>query len=146
MRRGFTIVELIVSFGVIAILIGTGVSISQQAQRRQAVIQTAEGLSAAMKTARENALAGKKDTIACGAALLDGWRVVVLANGYRLEGVCGSAFFSKTKNYTGGIINSPTPTVLFKPLALGASPATIITVSGSGVSQAVQVTASGEVK
>ncbi|KKU68342.1 MAG: hypothetical protein UX92_C0021G0004 [Candidatus Amesbacteria bacterium GW2011_GWA1_47_20] len=145
MRRGFTIVELIVGFGVIAILIGTGMSISQQAQRRQAVIQAAEGLSTTMKIARENALAGKKDTIAC-AAPLDGWQVRVQSNGYVLEGVCGGTkFFDKTTTYAMGITNSPTPTVLFNPLALGATAATI-TVSGSGTTQTVTVSGSGEVQ
>lgn len=146
MRRGFTIVELIVSFGVMAILIGVGMSISQQSQRRQAVIAAAEGLSSTMKTARENALAGKKDTVTCGVNLLDGWQVKVQAGGYVLEGVCGVTFFSKTTTYATGITNSPTVTVLFKPLALGAAPATTITISGSGVVQTVEVTGSGEVR
>ncbi len=138
-------VELLVVFALISILTGAGIGISQQAGRRQAVIQAAEGLATAMKTARANALAGKKDTATCGSNFLDGWRVVVLANGYTLEGVCGTVFFSKTTNYPSTVTNSPTPTVLFKPLGLGATPATI-GVSGSGTTQTVIVTASGEVK
>ncbi len=138
-------VELLVVFALISILTGMGVGISQRAGRRQAVVQAAENLAGALKTARANALAGKKDTVACGANPLDGWRVRVLANGYTLEGVCGAAFFSKTTTYPRTVTNSPIPTVLFKPLGLGATPATII-VSGSGVTQTVQVTGSGEVK
>lgn len=138
-------VELLVVFALISILTGAGIGISQQAGRRQQVIQAAENLATAMKTARANALAGKKDTVACGANILDGWRVVVLANGYTLEGVCGAAFFSKTTTYPIAITNSPTPVVLFKPLGLGAG-AAAITVAGSGETRVVTVSSSGEVK
>ena len=146
MIRAFTMVELLVVFALISILAGAGVGVSQQAGRRQRVLAAAENLAGALKTARANALAGKKDTATCGSNFLDGWRVAVLTNGYTLEGVCGAVFFSKTTTYPMAVTNSPTPTVLFKPLGLGATPATTITVSGSGVTQTVQVTGSGEVK
>ena len=68
MRRGFTLIEILVAVGLLVLMVGMGSVSFQQANKRQQVDQTTERLRQAFRQAKSNALAGKKDCLACGAA------------------------------------------------------------------------------
>src|SRR3989344_337650 len=99
MRRGFTLIEILVAVGLLVLMVGMGSVSFQQANKRQQVDQTTERLRQAFRQAKSNALAGKKDCLACGAAALstppyacgtgdaplEGWRVAVTATTYVVE-------------------------------------------------------------
>lgn len=115
--RGFTLVELLVTMSLLLILTGAGAFISKEAIKKQHVEQSAEKLITALKQARNNAQAGKKNAAACGTDPLDGWEVEVTSNGYKIRVKCGVALDEREERYSATqVVNSSTPTVMFQPL------------------------------
>lgn len=151
---GFTLIELIVAVSIIGILFSIGVAKYGEFNRSQIVEQAALDLKNNLRLAQNRAFIGEKDSspTACGTTkYLDGWYVSFDSGSYDIYGRCGedTTFFSTTiplssKKVT---ISSPLPpTIRFKPLGNGVENAGTITLSGSGGSRTVTVTATGEIR
>lgn len=155
MRRGFTLIEILVAISLLVILGGAGLVGYRQAARRQAVDGAAEKVVGALRQAQANAASGVKDTVACGSRQLTGWRVTFAANSYTIEGVCGAVTFgSKSEGYSREVVGigvTPLPSanpMLFKVLNQGTNipVSTNVTVAGYGLTKVITVTASGDIK
>ena len=134
MRRGFTLIEVIIAIGVMLILLTAAASNLQNANRRQSLDQVAENVRQTFLQAKSYAQAGKKDCAFCAGVAqpyscgtsptelpLDGWRVTVNTNDYVMEGVCGGvAFSTRTVQLPVGIVASTgaVSSVRFLPIGL----------------------------
>ena len=100
MGSGFTLVELMLVMGLVAILSGFGISAAVKYSRAQNVDVSARNFANTLQTAKSRAFAGVRPT-GCSGVLLD-WRVNIAAD-YK--------HYSLSGNCSGGIINSPTVTL-----------------------------------
>lgn len=115
-------IELLVVMSLMVLLSGAGLFMSMKNNQKQVVDQAAEKLRSVILQARSNSLSGINQ---CGTDIFLGWRVVVVSNGYTVEGVCeNSEFSSKTETYPSSISFSPA-TILFGPQGVGTEPITI---------------------
>ena len=88
--RGFTLVEIIFSITVIAILSVIGIAGFAQYGRVQSLNTSALELIAMMNTAKSRALSQKKPA-SCASAPLEGYQVVLTSSReYKLESKCGA--------------------------------------------------------
>lgn len=117
MRRAFTLIEMMVTLALVAVVFSFTISSFRTANRQQQVEANAEKFRQALRTARANVQAGKKNCQACGASAAstpayacgtgDGpllyWRVVVntgvtpptyTVNGYCVNPTSGVISFS----------------------------------------------------
>ncbi|TSC87467.1 MAG: coagulation factor 5/8 type domain-containing protein [Microgenomates group bacterium Gr01-1014_16] len=164
MKKGFTLIEILIGLGVMLILLTAASSGLSNANKRQTLDQVTENVRQAFFQARTNAQAGKKDCTACGAtgacgtgdAPLDGWRVTIVdPDTYRVEGVCGANTAFSTRNYdlpSGITMVGSKTSVTFKPVGLGTDlgPGEVMTVavyrtSGDTGTKSFQVNPAGEV-
>ncbi len=74
MKKAFTLIEILISLALTAVLVGMGASISYKSTQRQQVDQAGLNVQSVLETARANALNGKK--LNClSPAKLGGWGV-----------------------------------------------------------------------
>jgi len=163
MKKGFTLVELLVALGVVAIVAGVGLTNLRGRNRDERVVESAEKLKQAFLQAKSQAQSGKKDCGACGAVSgvcgsgdvpLLGWRVSLWGTtppSYSILGICGAITF-----YTAGPISLSDgvavgtvggTSVLFTPRGLGTdlTGAVAVTVSATGISRSFSIQANGEI-
>jgi len=161
MKKGFTLLEILVVLGVIAIVAGVGLANLRNRNSDERVVESAEKLKQAFLQAKSQAQSGKKDCRLCGAVSgvcgtgdvpLLGWRVSLWpAPSYSILGLCGIITFS-----TLGPINLPIgvgvsttggSSVLFYPGGLGTdllNPMQI-TVSATGITRIFTIEKNGEI-
>lgn len=163
-KFGFTIIELLVSMSIIGIVFGVGVAAYTRFNRQQILFQAAQDLKSNLRLAQDKALAGEKDCSPskCGGSdgicgtgdanerKLDGWYISFTENGYQIYGRCeGQTFGPPAIDLTKRsiTIDSPPPKpIRFKPLGQGVEEATTITLSGTGGTEKVTVTETGEIR
>jgi prepilin-type N-terminal cleavage/methylation domain-containing protein len=168
-RKGFTLVEILVSVSVIGLLLGLGLAQYSRFNRRQIVEQAARNLIQSLRLAQNKALSGEKDCSSgvcggnddvCGNDATDPndneltrWCVSFNANGYQIFGDCEGNYF-RTKNYNlpEKVTFQPIPGDLcFLPVGQGvtfAGPGSslAINLSGYDLTKTVTVYQSGEIK
>lgn len=136
---GFTLIEIIVVFSVIAILSTAGIASFVTYSRSQTVEVAAQDIVAMLNTAKSRALSQVKPVASpCGEAgeggVLQGYRVSISANNYRLSAVCGgNDYFIPNENKpipTSISITAGTGTYTFRVLTGGVIEAG---VSGTAV-------------
>jgi prepilin-type N-terminal cleavage/methylation domain-containing protein len=94
-QKGFTLIELVVSVGLMALLVGGSIAGYNRFNERQGVIQAGKEFVSVLRLAQKRASVGDKPDVAgCnGGEKLDGYRVQASQNdsAYTLSPVCGGA-------------------------------------------------------
>lgn len=142
MKRGFTLIEVLVAVGIMMVLTVGGVLNMKAFNDRQQVAAAAGKLESGLKQARANALAGEKTSGCVG--VLDGWRVVTAGSGYTLEESCGGVNVDPVVESLGVTVTGAD--ILYKPLGQGAVISTgTIQVAKGLVIKTIAVGTNGEV-
>jgi prepilin-type N-terminal cleavage/methylation domain-containing protein len=139
MKRGFTLIEMMVALGLVMVIVGLAVPSFLRNNRVQKVTALRDKLKMTYIQARDNALSGKNE---CGNLAFQGWRVVKNnSQVVRVEGVCSqtnttypdetSTFPATPLQYTvptgltvtiTNLTNGPTKGVLFRSGGQGIYP------------------------
>ena len=152
MRKGFTLVEVLVSLTVIGLLFGFGFANFRDFSRRQAVASTGRMVIADLRLAQSKALSGEKPSSCTGN--LSTYNFVISTDSYWIDAVCsGASVTTKTQPLPSGIsMTSTQNTISFKVLGQGtnitAGGSVVITLTQAGTNNtsSVTVTSGGEVK
>ena len=132
--KGFSLVEMMVALGLVAIMSGIGLASTLRSNEQKKITESAEMARQFFMQAKSMAQAGKKDCAICGATggvcgrgdtPLAGWRTIITSASpvtLVVRGECGaSTFFSSTKTFPNRIILNATRNVLFLPLNKGTN-------------------------
>ena len=121
MRKGFSMVEMIVVFMILGILATSGITVTQRSGRRQSVQSAAEQIRGALRQAQAQALTGRK--VNC-VNPLDSWNVNFTATGYSIDEECGGVSAGRAVKLPVGAqittLPSPNP-IKFKVLGQGTN-------------------------
>jgi prepilin-type N-terminal cleavage/methylation domain-containing protein len=168
---GFTIIELLVTISIIAILFGLGAAKYNEFNRRQIIAQAANELKSNLILAQDKALSGEKDcrVSKCGGndgvcgtndaneRSLEGWFVRIPSppnnTYYEIYGQCGGITFPDVPkrvdlSQRGLLITSSlSAPIHFYPLGLGVEEEAVITLShpGYGLTEELRVNKAGEI-
>lgn len=172
MKKGFSLIELIATMGVIAIVAGFGMRSSMRGTEQKKISEAAETLRQQYMQTKSMALSGRKDCAACGSSdgvcgngdtPLLGWRITINTGAdpvvYEIHGECGdiaspTTFFSsgtKTLPTSIGVaITNAGSNVLFYPLSGGVNMVSDALISVSSdvtglTSRSFTVTRRGEI-
>lgn len=155
-KKGYTLIEILVALTIVGLIFGIGYVNFRDFSRRQALTGTARSVMGDLRLAQEQALAGKKPTLAaCNSPnLLNGYDFRVTgSSSYQLEANCsGGSVVTKSVTLPPGITSStPSPNpITFKILGQGTNltaEATItLTQTGSSNTRIVTVSPGGEIK
>ncbi|MEK7061248.1 MAG: prepilin-type N-terminal cleavage/methylation domain-containing protein [Patescibacteria group bacterium] len=157
MRKGFTLIEVLISLTIIGLLFGFGFANFRDYSRRQQLLSVARNLKGQIRLVQSKASAGEKpDDIKCnGTNTLSSYSFqIVSTTSYRTVANCmGGNVTIKTENLPDGISMSPTSGIIsFKVLGqgtnitAGGSFVITLTQTGTGSTSLVTVTAGGEIK
>lgn len=150
-KSGFTLIEILVTIAISALLVTFGLASYIKFNQRQIVDQAARQIFSDLRLAQNKALSGEKaPSYGCGANPLRGWSVKFNTSGYEIYGECGAVSFNN-KTYT--LSNSlnvtaplePNNVLTFKPLAGGVINPKIICLAGLNSIYKLEVTSSGEI-
>lgn len=93
MKKGFTLVELVVVTAIIIGISGFGTANYLSFNEKQTIEQAAKTVKNNLRLIQQKAIAGEKDTGVCGPQVLAGWCLSPdgsgQANAYKLYGTCG---------------------------------------------------------
>jgi len=148
MKKGFTLVEMLVSLGLVAMLAGIGFASTLRSNAQKEVTESAEMIRQSFMQAKSMAQAGKKDCTVCGATggvcgngdtPLVGWRTTIVAGTpvtMEIHGECGTVipytqfFASGSKSFPSRVTLTLTGSgnVVFYPLNKGTNLGSTTTV------------------
>jgi prepilin-type N-terminal cleavage/methylation domain-containing protein len=144
-RQGFTIIEMLIAFSIIAILVTLGTSAYSKMNDRQVLISSGQTLESAIRDAQSRAYTGE---LVCGAGgctcsdtsqALSGWLVDLRT--MQIRGICTTTtqtFSPRSLAFPSGIQISPYPGsptgYLFRNQPVGVSTGGTICISKSGLS------------
>lgn len=149
MKRGFTLIEILVTLALITLLISVGTVVSLNNLQRNLVTETGSDLRNMMTTARDYALAGRK--ISCSSTL-KGWQVDINTSTKQavLSEVCDSVVPFITKNFSSSltITLSGSSSILFSTVTGGTNlgNTATITISNSLTNTVVTVSPGGTIQ
>lgn len=155
--RGFTLIELIVVFTVIAILSTIGVASLASYSQAQTLQQSSNDLITTLNTARASAISQVKPS-QCLSSTLDGYSVSInlAGNSYTLNVICSGATIPLTtaKKLSSGISFNPatgtppttTTNVFFSLLTSGVTGSGNIVLSGYGRTRTITVSSIGGIQ
>ena len=152
--QGYTLVEIMVSLTIIAIIFGTGYAAFREFSRRQVISSVIRELVGNLRLAQSQALAGKKpSTLACqDPNRLQGYGFrVTSANSYRIEAACsgGDEIVKEVTVPSEVDIVAPAQNpIIFKVLGEGTnlSNDTSIVISAYDTSRSLVVTVGGTIE
>lgn len=148
MRKGFSIVEMIVVFMILGILATSGITVTQRSGRRQSVNSAAEQIRGALRQAQAQALAGRK--VNC-VDLLESWNVNFTATGYSIDEQCQGVKAGSTTTLPVGAkittLPSPNP-VKFKVLGQGTNitGSTTLKITNQEETASIIISSTGEIQ
>lgn len=157
-KKGFTLIELIVVFSVIAIISTIGVAAFVGYSRTQALNQASIDLSTYLSTAKSRASSQIKPSAQCNdTTILDGYSVSVniIANTYSLNVVCSGATFALTTvklpngiTFNSGSATPPTTTtgVFFAILNSSVTGTGNIVLTGYGQTKTITIDSLGVIQ
>lgn len=120
MRRGFTIIEILVGLSITALLFAGGYAAYRDFAQRQVLVQASQNLSANLSLARQRALSGERPASCAGSESLLGYRVVISESQYVTSAQCGTRFVVvDTISFTEGVTAQNSSTVFYKVLGEG---------------------------
>ena len=139
MKQGFTLIEMLVSMGIVMIIFSAGIASYKNATRNQALDSDVSLIIQTLNIAKTNVNSGKK--INC-ASSLEAWQISFSQSSFDLQELCGSAFTTNTYKLSSNNIITANPAIIkFYALGQGATTGTInicsktITISSTGVIQ-----------
>jgi prepilin-type N-terminal cleavage/methylation domain-containing protein len=147
-NEGFTLIEILVVFFIIAILTVLGIAAYNSYNSSQTVQSAASDVATMLNTAKSRSLTQVIPS-SCGSNSVTGYQVDITLNTqqYTLSAICGSKQVITTNNLPPNVTfaNSSTPTVFFN-IATGTitSTATIL-ITGFGKTKTVTVSQTGDV-
>jgi prepilin-type N-terminal cleavage/methylation domain-containing protein len=142
--KGFSLVELLLTLGIISTLFGLGYANYRGYQRKQAVMAVARQIEGDIRLAQEYASQGKKPS---GCTLLDGYLFQINttpANTYDILADCPTNVVVKNDVGVSGMTITPTGSIQFKVLGEGTNLASdrVITVTSPNTGIVVAITVS----
>lgn len=155
---GYTLIEILVSITIIALLFIFGYASFREFSRRQAINSAVRVVRGDLRLAQQQALAGNKPADPkCNAPnLLDGYYFRAASTSYTIEAACsgvsGGPVTTKSVSLSSDIsMTAPSPNpILFKVLGQGtniSSTATVVlTQAGTNNTQTITITSGGEIK
>ncbi|OGM33068.1 hypothetical protein A2803_03040 [Candidatus Woesebacteria bacterium RIFCSPHIGHO2_01_FULL_44_21] len=161
MRRGFTLIEVLIVIVILGIIMAVGSVQFREFERRQAVVAAKRQVLADVRAAQADAASGRKPAGCTGTLMGYGFEVTGTASpaSYRTfarcsQGVGTADYNTKTTELTERItITLPAVNpVIFKPIAegtnLAASSSVIINISslGTATTESLEIRASGEIR
>lgn len=156
-KLGFTLIEMIITMAVMAIMISAGVAAYNTFNRRQTLSQAVETLRNDMRMAQNKAISGEKPAGFCvGPLQLNGYRIVFDAaptpDQYRIEAVCSNLASTavKTISLPNSVSISAGPEIYFRVgtqgVEMAASDASrTVTLAGFGLARSITVTRQGQI-
>ena len=149
--KGFTLVELLVVVGLIAILSGGTIAGYTKFSDKQKVVAEAQKLKVNLRKAQAKMLSGVRPSGCKG--MLIGYRIEFNSTNYTIGADCqtNGIQYIETISLSSGITLSESfsggNAITFKPLTQGASENGVITFTNSatGDSAAIQVVTSGDI-
>jgi prepilin-type N-terminal cleavage/methylation domain-containing protein len=147
--RGFTLIEVVVSIGIILVVVGTVIANYNGFNNTQTLKQAALTLKNDLRFAQNKALSGEKPTSNC--TTLSGYRVTFSGANYSIQAFCtpeGLAGAESTISLPNGISFTSAPTfVLYRVISQGTSltAETPVTLSGSGRTYTLSLSPGGDV-
>lgn len=149
---GFTIIEIIVVFAVVAVLSTIGVASFVTYNRIQALQTAASDFSSTLNLARSRSLSQAKPP-ECASQVLNGYRVNISlsSNSYTLEAICaGFSYRIHTKSLPQNVTfqsSQTTSTSFFFPVIVsGVTGDGVVTFSSFGQSKTVTVDRTGGIR
>lgn len=149
MRKGYTLIEVLISLTIIGLLFGFGFANFRDFSRKQSLVSAARSLNGELRQVQSKASAGEKPS---GCTTLSSYSFQISATSYQTAAVCSNGSFPvKTENLTSGITLAATGDnpIYFKVLGQGITGAgTVITLTQTETANTttVTVTQGGEIK
>lgn len=152
---GYSLIEVLVSISIMAILVGLGYTNLRGYQQKKQLDNAVDIIKADLTLARESALAGKKPTNAsCNTRTLEGYRFIKTASAkYELSVGCvdgTGSYWTKVKEVDLSKLNvtiadfNPSNAIIFYPVAKGTnitvSTGSDIVINQNGTSNNITVT------
>jgi len=136
MKKGFTLVELLIAMSILVTLLGAGLASFNSFNRRERLKQTALTLKSTLRLAQTKAISVEKPTSGCTDFV--GMRIRFTVNSYSMEHECspeGIVGDADTITFSGGIVFSPVPsdfTFMTQTNTINIdSPASLTIINGS---------------
>lgn len=137
---GFTLIEIIIVFTVLAILSVIGIASYTKYNQTQILNNEANNLGTAIKVARSMALSQVKGSSICVSTSLSGYQVQIYVNGlpskantYEIYAVCSDQTRNIITSYKLApniLIESTSPNLIFSPVITGGLTQGTIVLSG----------------
>lgn len=150
-EQGFTILELIVVFAIIAILSTVGIAAFVSYGRTQALQTSASEVSVLLNLAKSRSLSQIKPSV-CSSQILNGYQVVItLPDKYQMDVVC-SGFPYKIQgktlltNITFDSLKTTSLSFFFPVLVSGVQGAGTVVLTGYGQEKSITVDPIGVIK
>lgn len=122
---GFTMVELVVAVGIIALLSGMGMAVFLDFRDKRVGIADMKVVEQTLREAQRKALAGERP-VECGSFPLSGYQVVVESDAVVMSAVCSGAVSPETRVEMNDVtLSSTLGTIVFGSVKGGATAATI---------------------
>jgi prepilin-type N-terminal cleavage/methylation domain-containing protein len=154
MRKGFTIIEILVVMVILGVIMAVGSVRYRDFQRRQIVVSVKREMLGDVRSAQSDVSSGRKPDACTGTLLGYEFEITSTNPGaYRINAVCSSGdILVKQVNLPPGVTLSVSGsnTVLFKPLShgtdLSAGSNVTITITNSVNTNTLVISASGEIR